>query len=102
MQHESGTGHLLSGTCLQSCSPVAVANGHPRVGQSGKAQQDRWCSSQQQNNFWSWDKHRKLILDSNNVDYNEFINELESEDRGTSIAPNDPNSPNFVPPEQRS
>ncbi len=34
---------------------------------------------QQQNNFWSWDKHRKLILESNNVDYNEFINELESE-----------------------
>jgi hypothetical protein len=34
---------------------------------------------QRQNNFWSWDKHRKLILDSHNVDYNEFINELESE-----------------------
>jgi hypothetical protein len=34
---------------------------------------------QQQNNFWSWDKHRKLILDSNNVDYNEFINELQGE-----------------------
>ena len=34
---------------------------------------------QQQNNFWSWDKHRKLILDSNNVDYNEFITELEGE-----------------------
>jgi len=34
---------------------------------------------QQQNNFWSWDKHRKIIQDSNNVDYNEFINELEGE-----------------------
>ena len=34
---------------------------------------------QQQNNFWSWDKHRKLIQDSSNVDYNEFINELEGE-----------------------
>jgi len=34
---------------------------------------------QQQNNFWSWDKHRKHILDSNNVDYNEFITELEGE-----------------------
>ena len=34
---------------------------------------------QQQNNFWSWDKHRKLIQDSNNVDFNEFINELENE-----------------------
>ena len=34
---------------------------------------------QHQNNFWSWDKHRKLILDSNNVDYNEFITELEGE-----------------------
>ena len=34
---------------------------------------------QQQNNFWSWDKHRKLIKDSSNVNYNEFINELEGE-----------------------
>jgi hypothetical protein len=34
---------------------------------------------QQQNNFWSWDKHRKTIQDSNNVNYNEFINELEGE-----------------------
>ena len=34
---------------------------------------------QQQNNFWSWDKHRKLIQDSCNVNYNEFINELEGE-----------------------
>ena len=34
---------------------------------------------QQQNNFWSWDKHRKLIQDSSNVNYNEFINELEGE-----------------------
>ena len=34
---------------------------------------------QQQNNFWSWDKHRKLIQDSNNVNFNEFINELENE-----------------------
>ena len=34
---------------------------------------------QQQNNFWSWDKHRKFVQDSSNVDYNEFINELEGE-----------------------
>ena len=34
---------------------------------------------QQQNNFWSWDKHRKLVQDSSNVNYNEFINELEGE-----------------------
>ena len=34
---------------------------------------------QQQNNFWSWDKHRKLIQDSSNVNYNEFINELQGE-----------------------
>ncbi len=34
---------------------------------------------QNQNNFWSWDKHRKAIIDSNNVNYNEFINELEKE-----------------------
>jgi hypothetical protein len=34
---------------------------------------------QQQNNFWSWDKHRKLIQDSCNVNYNEFINELQAE-----------------------
>lgn len=34
---------------------------------------------QQQNNFWNWDKHRKLIQDSSNVNYNEFINELEGE-----------------------
>ena len=34
---------------------------------------------QQQNNFWSWDKHRKLIQDSCNVNYNEFINELQGE-----------------------
>ena len=34
---------------------------------------------QKQNNFWSWDKHRKFIQDSSNVNYNEFINELQSE-----------------------
>lgn len=34
---------------------------------------------QQQNNFWSWDKHRKSVQDSSNVNYNEFINELEGE-----------------------
>ena len=34
---------------------------------------------QQQNNFWGWDKHRKLIEDSSNVNYNEFINELQGE-----------------------
>ena len=34
---------------------------------------------QYQNNFWSWNKHRKLILDSSNVNYNEFINELQKE-----------------------
>jgi len=34
---------------------------------------------QQQNNFWSWDKHRKLVRDSSNVNYNEFINELQGE-----------------------
>lgn len=34
---------------------------------------------QQQNNFWSWDKHRKFIQDSTNVNYNEFITELEGE-----------------------
>tara|TARA_B110000459_G_scaffold202405_1_gene255459 strand:- start:293 stop:2905 length:2613 start_codon:yes stop_codon:yes gene_type:complete len=34
---------------------------------------------QQQNNFWSWDKHRKLIQDSSNVNYNEFINEIQGE-----------------------
>jgi hypothetical protein len=34
---------------------------------------------QQQNNFWSWDKHRKLIQDSSNVNYNEFIHELQGE-----------------------
>ena len=34
---------------------------------------------QQQNNLWSWDKHRKLIQDSSNVNYNEFINELQGE-----------------------
>ena len=31
-----------------------------------------------------------------------IINELEAESKGTSIDPNDPNSPNFVPPAQRS
>ena len=34
---------------------------------------------QQQNNLWSWNKHRKLIQDSSNVNYNEFINELQGE-----------------------
>ena len=34
---------------------------------------------QQQLNFRNWNKHRKLIQDSNNVDYNEFINELHGE-----------------------
>ena len=34
---------------------------------------------QQQNNFWSWDKNRKLIQDSSNVNYNEFINEIQGE-----------------------
>ncbi len=34
---------------------------------------------QKQNNFWSWDKHRKLIQDSSNVNYNEFISELKGE-----------------------
>jgi len=34
---------------------------------------------QQQNNFLNWNKHRKLIQDSNNVNYNEFINELQGE-----------------------
>ncbi len=34
---------------------------------------------QQQNNFWSWDKHRKRIEDSSNVNYNELINELQEE-----------------------
>ena len=33
----------------------------------------------QQNNFWSWDKRRKLIEESYNVNYKEFINELELE-----------------------
>ena len=32
----------------------------------------------------------------------QIVNEIESEDRGTSLAPNDPNSPDFIPPEQRS
>ena len=32
-----------------------------------------------QNNFWNWDKHRKQIQDSCNVNYNEFINELQGE-----------------------
>jgi len=34
---------------------------------------------QQQLNFRNWNKHRKLIQDSNNVNYNEFINELHGE-----------------------
>ena len=34
---------------------------------------------QQQNKFWSWDKHRKLIQDTFNVNYNEFINEIQDE-----------------------
>ena len=34
---------------------------------------------QQQNSFWSWNKHKQLIKDSSNVDYDELINELENE-----------------------
>ncbi len=34
---------------------------------------------QQQLNFRNWNKNRKLIQDSNNVNYNEFINELHGE-----------------------
>ena len=34
---------------------------------------------QNQNNFWSWDKNRKAIQDSCNVNYNEFINEIDDE-----------------------
>ena len=34
---------------------------------------------QYQNNLWSWNKHSKLILDSFNVNYNEFINEMHKE-----------------------
>ena len=32
----------------------------------------------------------------------QIVNELKSEDRGTSLAPNDPNSPGYIPPAQRS
>jgi len=31
-----------------------------------------------------------------------IINDLESENDGTSVNPTDPNSPDFIPPEQRS
>ena len=34
---------------------------------------------QKQNNFWSWDKYRKLIIDSTNLNYYELINQLENE-----------------------
>ena len=32
-----------------------------------------------QNNFWSWDKSRKKLLDNTKVNYNELINQLENE-----------------------
>tara|TARA_R110000850_G_scaffold137809_2_gene258918 strand:- start:6878 stop:7252 length:375 start_codon:yes stop_codon:yes gene_type:complete len=32
----------------------------------------------------------------------QILDGLDAEDNGTSLAPNDPNSPEFVPPEQRS
>ncbi|MDC0204711.1 hypothetical protein OAJ65_02830, partial [Flavobacteriales bacterium] len=34
---------------------------------------------QTQNNFWSWDKRRKQLLDSTKVNYNELIKQLENE-----------------------
>ena len=34
---------------------------------------------QTQNNFWSWDKRRKQLLDSTKVNYNELILQLENE-----------------------
>ena len=33
---------------------------------------------QKQNNFWSWDKYRKFILDSTMVNYNELIHQIET------------------------
>ena len=34
---------------------------------------------QNQNSFWSWDKNRKQIQDSCNVNYNEIVNEIDNE-----------------------
>jgi len=34
---------------------------------------------QTQNNFWSWDKRRKQLLESTKVNYNELIKQLENE-----------------------
>ena len=34
---------------------------------------------QKNNNFWNWDKHRKSLLDSTNVNYNELIKKIDSE-----------------------
>ena len=34
---------------------------------------------EKQNEFWNWDKHRKLIKDSTNLNYNDFINEIHEE-----------------------
>jgi len=34
---------------------------------------------QKNNNFWNWDKHRKSLLDSSNVNYNELIKKIDSE-----------------------
>ena len=34
---------------------------------------------QKNNNFWNWDKQRKSLLDSTNVNYNELIKKIDSE-----------------------
>lgn len=62
-----------------------------------------------------WEKLVKAITERFGLDFDmltsantqqqspeQIINELESEDRGTSIDPSDPNSANFIPPNQRS
>ena len=34
---------------------------------------------QNKNEFWNWDKNRKIIEDSSNVNYNEFVQEIDNE-----------------------
>lgn len=51
--------------------------------------------------FWmNYDELTSATAQQQSAD--QIINELDSEDAGTSTNPNDPNSPEFIPPEQRS
>lgn len=62
-----------------------------------------------------WDKLARAVTEKFGFDFDmlssastqqkspeQIINELKAQDKGTSINPNDPNSPDFIPAEQRS